>query len=316
MKKLNNKILIIVLLVLAAVFVFSRIFRASSREGNLPKELVSVDTASVTEIKIYPSSEKNKEIRLVREGKKWSAKMESRSADAELGSVLSALNNFIHLKPLRLVSKKKAKWSEFHVGDTSTRVKLFKDNEVLADLRVGKIGFSQQPGQQQFTADGVFTYVRLSDQDEVYTVQGFLESSFNRSYNDWRDKSFLRVRQEQVTKITFTYPADSGFVVEKRDKKWWVNNTEADSVKVKGYIAQLAFKNASDFADDFHPNGNSQAVIQINSSAGSLATIQAWKRITDWAVNSTHQSKVYFSSKGLESVLEKKKHFLPEAKKK
>lgn len=315
MKKLNNKILVVILVVLAALFVLSRVFRASSREGNLPKELVNVDTASVSEIRMYPNSEKNKEVRLLREGKTWTVKMDNRSAIVEKGNVLSAMMNVVHMKPLRLISKKKTKWDEFHVGDTSTQVKFMKGEEVVADLRVGKIGFNQQPGQQQFSPGGIFTYVRLSNEDEVYTVEGFLESAFNRSYNDWRDKAFLRVKQNLVTKVSFIYPADSGFVLEKRDKKWWVNNVEADSTKAKNYISQFEFKNASDFADEFQPSGNAQAVIQINGSGGNLATVQAWKRANDWAMNSTHQSKIYFSSKGLESILERKKYFLSKKKK-
>src|SRR6185369_18062230 len=107
MKKLNNKILIIVLLLLAGIFALSRIFRASSREGNLPKALLSLDTAAVTEIKIYPNAEKNKEVRLLREGKSWTIKMENRTSSAERGSVVGAMSQFSHLKPLRLISKMK-----------------------------------------------------------------------------------------------------------------------------------------------------------------------------------------------------------------
>src|SRR5437016_1378222 len=138
MKKINNKILIIILLALAAVFALSRVFRASSRESNLPKELVSLDTALITEIKIYSAKEFNKELRLVRDGKTWTVKMDNKSAAVEQGSVAGALSYFTHLKPLRLISKKKTKWNEYNVGDTSTQVKFMKGTEVLADVRVGK----------------------------------------------------------------------------------------------------------------------------------------------------------------------------------
>jgi hypothetical protein len=316
MKKLNNKILIIVLIALVAIYALSRVFRASSRESNLPKELVRLDTAAITEIKIYTAKEFNKEIRLVKEGKKWTVKSENKSANVEQGSVNSSLSQFVHLKPIRLVSKKKTKWKEYNVGDTSTQVKFMKSSEVIADLRIGRVQFDMQPGQQQFNPNSISTYVRLSDEDEVYAVEGFLESTFNKSYDDWRDKAFLRVKQNMITKVTFTYPADSGFVIEKREKIWWVNNQEADSVKVKGYLAQLEFKNATTFADDFKSTGNSQAVIQFNGAAGNLATVQVWKRSEDWVMNSTHQSNVNFSSKGLESLLERKKNFLPDVKKK
>ncbi|HLZ16013.1 MAG TPA: DUF4340 domain-containing protein [Cyclobacteriaceae bacterium] len=310
MKKLNNKILIIVLLALAGVFALSRIFRASSREGNLPQELISLDTASVTEIRVYPNAEKNKEIKLVREGKSWRVKMENNSGQVEQGSMSSALGYFTHLKPLRLVSKKKTKWEEFNVGDTSTRVKFMKGIEVLADIRIGKIGLDQQPGQQQFNPGGIFTHVRLSEEDQVYAVEGFLESSFNKRYNDWRDKTFLRLREDGVARVAFSYPADSGFVLEKKDKKWWLNDAEADSTKVKGYLLQLQHRNATTFADDVSSKGDAQVIIQFSGAEGTLATVQGWRRTDDWVMNSSHQPGIYFSSKGLEGVLERKKSFL------
>lgn len=311
MKKLNNKILIIVLLVLAGVFTLSRVFRASTRESNLRHELVNLDTAAVTEIKIYPNAEKNHEVKLIREGKNWSVQMDSRSAAVEQGAAHAAMNYFIHLKPLQMISKKKTKWKEFNVGDTSTQVKFMKGSEVLADVRIGRIGFNQQAGQQ-FNAGGVFTYVRLSDEQEVYSVEGFLESSFNKSFNDWRDKAFLRVKKDMITRVEFQYPADSGFVVEKKDKTWWVGEKVADSVKVKNFLSQLEYKNATTFADDFSPAGSANLSIQINNASGTLATVEAWKRAEDWAVTSSHQRGVYFSSKGLESVIEKRKYFLEE----
>lgn len=317
MKKLNNKILIVVLVVLASVFVLSRVFRASSREGNLPKELISIDTAVVTEIKIFPNAEKNKEVRLVREGKVWSVKMDGRSNVVEQGGAVNALAQLAHLKPLRLASKRKDRWREFNVSDTSTQVKVMKGNEVLADVRLGKIGFNQQAGQQQqFNPGSVFTYVRMSDEEEVYTVEGFLQTAFDRSYNDWRNKAFLRLKKDATTKITFTYAVDSGFVIAKREKKWWVNDSEADSVKVKGFLSQLEYKNGVTFIDDFSDNGKAQTRVEFSDGNGvALATIQAWKRNDDWAVSTSYQSGVYFSSKGLEPLLVGKKSFLPDKKK-
>jgi len=310
MKKINNKILIIVLAVLAGVFVLSRIFRSSSRESNLRKELIKIDTASVSEILLYPNVEKNKEIKLIREGKNWVVKMGNHSATAEAGSVASAMNYLVHIKPLRLITKNKSKWNEFQVSDTSTRVKVMNGSEVLADVHIGKIGFNQQPGQQQFSANGIFTYLRLSQEAEVYSVEGFLEPIFNKPYNDWRNKSFLRLKQTSITKVVFNYPADSGFVLEKKDKKWWVNMLEADSVRVNNFLSQIENKNATTFADEFTANTPPQASIQFTGNGVTMATVQAWKQAGNWAVSTSHQPGIYFSSKGLESVLERKKGFL------
>jgi len=236
MKKINNKILLLALAALAAIY-FSLKFLRGSRDTNLPEALVQVDTAAVTEIKIYPKENNFEEIRLLREGQKWTVKEKDKTSSTDHGAVSSLLASF-PAKPLQLVSKSKSKWKEYQVSDTSTQVKLLKGSSVVADFRVGGIGFLPSQGQQ-FGAGNVFTYLRNSDDAKVYTVQGFLEPVFNKVYNDWRDKTFLKVNRSEITKVDVHYPLDSGFVLEKADKKWILGKEMADSTKATSYLSQL-----------------------------------------------------------------------------
>jgi hypothetical protein len=71
MKKLNNKILIGALVGLVAVFALSRWLRAPGLESNLKKELLSLDTASINEVRIKPANYKPLEVVLKKEGNKW-----------------------------------------------------------------------------------------------------------------------------------------------------------------------------------------------------------------------------------------------------
>ncbi len=140
--------------------------------------------------------------------------------------------------------------------------------------------------------------MRLSDEDEVYTVEGFLESSFNNSFNDWRDKTLLKLNKSDITKISFRYPADSSFVLDKRDSVWFVGNEKAEPSKVEGLLNQFTSKYLNEFADGFMPSAQADVVLQIDGSAGSLATVEAWKAEPDWILTSSTQKGVYFSSKG------------------
>lgn len=314
MKSLNNKLLIGVLLGLVAVFVATRMLRNTSRTTNMKQELVSVDTSKVDQIKIYPQSQKGEELKLVKQGKVWQISSGTKSGVVAAGEANAAMNYFIKLRPLQLISRKKEKWNEYQVGDSSTHVQLLAGEKVLADVRIGRVGFNQVPGGQ-FGAGGIFTYVRLEGEDEVYSVEGFLESTFNRSLNDWRDKSFARLKDATISKITFRYPADSSFVLEKRDQKWFAGSTAADSTAVANYIRQFEFKNATTFVEDFSPTTASDAAVVFSNESGTVLTIEAWRRADDWAVMSSLQNKIYFSSKGLEGVLEKKSYFLKAEKK-
>jgi hypothetical protein len=316
MKKLNNKILFGFLIGLAAIFALSRVFRASKRQSNLRTELLKIDTAAVNKVLLFAAVEKGKEIALNREGNKWIAKKEKSTARTEQGSVNNAIATLANLKPLRLITKKKEKWNDYSVGDSGTRVQLYKGDVVLADMHVGRVGFNQS-SDGQFNPGGIFTYVRLTNENEVYAVEGFLESSFNRSYKDWRDKSFLRVTKEQITEVQFLYPADSSFVLTKKDKSWWIGSDQADSTKVNSYLSQLEFKNANDFADEFLAMGKGDVSIQLRGAPGVIANVEGWKRPTDWVLKSSWQPAVYFSSENsglVKTLFEPRKNFLIDKK--
>lgn len=321
MKKLNNKTLIIILVVLVGIFAVVRIFRTPAQQSNLKKELVSIDTAKVTEIKLSPKTEPG-EITFKREGTKWTVTKFGKEYNVDLGAASGLLSQLLNLEPEKMVSSKKEKWDEYQVGDSTTRVQAFVDGDEVANLLIGRIGFNQSPAQmqqQQFGGGGFgggFTYVRVADEDEVYTVDGFLESTFNRSLNDFRNKSLVRLKSEDITKVSCNYP-DSGFVAELRNKKWWIADVMADSNKMRSYVNQFNFKNATTFADDFTASRPADLSLVVDGASGNLATIKAWKRDTDWVFESTQQPGVFFSSAGsaiFQTLFEGKKDLLSQGR--
>jgi hypothetical protein len=318
MKKLNNKTLIIILVVLVGIFAAVRIFRTPAQRSNLKKELVSLDTASVTQIKLIPKVD-GTEITFKRQGSKWTVTKFGKEYNVDLNAATGLLSQLVGLKPQKMVSKKKEKWNDFQVGDSTTSVQVFAGSDEVANLKIGRIGFNQNPAQmqqQQYGGGGfggAFTYVRVADEDEVYTVDGFLESTFNRSLNDFRNKTLIRLKSADVTKISFNYP-DSGFVAEKRDKKWWIGTVEADSNKMKTYLNHFSIKNATSFADDFAANRPADLNLVVNGATGMLATLQAWRRENDWVIATSQQPNVYFSSEGsglFQTLFEQQKDLVP-----
>ncbi|MBY0435815.1 MAG: DUF4340 domain-containing protein, partial [Cyclobacteriaceae bacterium] len=207
MKNANNLKLIALLGGLVLIFVAIRVFRSPSLESNLPKTLATIDSTKVTAI-IIKSPRAQSEIKLARSGKRWELKSGDRTGRLEQGGAITALRSLMDLQPQRIVSKRKEKWNDFQVGDsTGTRVTVMEGDDVEADLWIGKTGFTPAPGNNgQFGGSG-FTHVRLNGENEVYTVDGFLEGQFNRGFNDWRDKRFTRLLRDSVDKIVFRYPA-------------------------------------------------------------------------------------------------------------
>ncbi|MCE2956994.1 MAG: DUF4340 domain-containing protein [Flammeovirgaceae bacterium] len=180
----------------------------------------------------------------------------------------------------------KDKWDTYQVGDGATQVSVLQDGKTT-EIFFGKSTYSQ---------GGAYTYVRLSKEDEVYAIEGFIDSHFNRTYNDWRNKTLLKLNQADISKITFNYPADSSFVLEKRDSVWFAANAKAADAKVNSYVSQLSFKTLNDFADGFSSAEKPTLTLQIESKNGVLATVQGWKNGEQWILTSSTQSGVYFSA--------------------
>ena len=291
MMKINNKVLFIALVVLVAAFVLARQFRAPALESNVRRELARLDTTLVTEVKIHPAVESG-EIRLVRSGARWKVVKENREEEAEGGSVEGMLGVLMKLDAQRMMSRKKEKWDTYAVGDSATRVMVFAGSAKKADLRIGKTGFSQGTG-----AGGAFTYVRLNDEEEVYSTEGMLDGHFNKTFNAWRNKLFLKVKKEEVARINFNYP-DSGFVMEKRDSLWYVNDQPVNDSKLSIYLSKIRFKTVSDFEDGFVPPGEAVLSIQVVPKQGAAMEVKAWpKEAGEWVLHSTLQENVYFKGK-------------------
>lgn len=296
MRKINNKILAIALLVLVAAWVLTRLFRTPTLDSNLRKELVSLDTAAVTEIRILPSNARESVIKLTRAGNKWTVEKDQKKFDADASSARNVLELMGKLQADRMVSRKKEKWESFNVGEKSTNVSFFKGTDQLANVHIGKSGFNQSTGGMY--GGGPYTYIRLSDEDEVYVVNSFLESTLNRPFSDWRDRSFLRIPKDLITKVAFTYPADSSFVIEKKDSVWVSAGRSLDKAKVEMFLGQLSSKNLNAFAEGFAPTLPAEVTISVQGASGNLGTIEAWKQPTGWTLRSSQHNDIFFSSAG------------------
>ena len=287
MKKFNNKILVLSLFALIAIFLLTKTFRSPSRESNFNTELFKVDTSKITEIRIRPQKDTLREFRLIKGKPNWSVIREDIKANAQPYLVNNLLQSLLTLKPQRVATRKKEKWDQYQLEDsTSSEVLVLSGDEKQLRLRVGK----EVSGS---------TYVRVNDEPEVYALQGYLQGQFDKRFTDWRNQSFLRIEKDRITKLTFQYPSDSGFVMEQKNKTWMIENEKLDSTKVAGYFNQIRSMDHDLFADRFVPDKDPDVTLILTSDSGGDVVVKGWKRsFSDWILNSTHQPEVYFLDRG------------------
>ncbi|MCW8799407.1 MAG: DUF4340 domain-containing protein [Desulfobacter sp.] len=242
-RKINIKLLAVVFVVLLVLAVLVEMIDIRKGSRTFKQDLVEVNADEVTSIEVDAKSAGGKPVILKKENDVWKVEANGKTYRADqsvAGSMMSQLNG---MKSKSLATTDKDRWKEFEVTDSlGTRVKLFKGSDLLADVIFGKFSYSQP---QTMTS-----YVRMADENEVYGVDGMMGMSFNRNANSFRDKTLLSSTSSNWNKLTFTYPADSSFTLEKVNDKWMIGSVTADSTSVAKYFQSITRLYDSKFAEN------------------------------------------------------------------
>ena len=241
-RKINNKLVISVLAVLLVIVVVVQLIDSKKGNRTFKSVLVEVQADEVTSVEIYPNSINGKLIKLIKENDLWKVESEGKKYNADPSTAGIMVEEINGLKPKSVAATNKESWAKFEVSDSlGTRVKLLKGSDVVADLVIGKFSYSG-PGNMT-------SYVRLVGDKEVYGVDGMLAMSFDRNLNSFRDRTIIKSNQNDWTRLTFNYPADSSFVLEKKGSKWVIGEMETDSALVEQYFSRIAGLTDGSFAD-------------------------------------------------------------------
>ena len=185
-KKINTTWLIIIFILLTGIVAFNKFYQAKKDESTFRTQFVQIDTVAVKGIFIYPRSEQGKEIKLLKNKKHWDLQNDKIKTIADSVAVRSLLSLFAVMKSVSLAGQDRTSWNDLQVTDSAgTRIKFMTDDNKIYDMIVGKFGYNQ-------SARKGLTYIRHSNEDAVYAVEGFLSLSINQGFISWRDKTFLK----------------------------------------------------------------------------------------------------------------------------
>ncbi len=287
---MSNKILAILLILFVIIAVIVYFPSGNKTERTFRTELVDVDTSAISEIIISPKSMNGDSFRIFKENSQWNVTLaNNKTAIVPREKAERLTEQILTIKPVRLAGRSKSKWSEFEVDSSATRVVVKEGNTTTLDILIGKFLF-QQPRS-------VSTYVRLSDDTDVYLVDGFLSMSFNQGADTYRENTVIKGDHQNWDQLIFNYPADSSFQMAKVDGKWMSNNRTLDSASTEKYLSQLSRLTNSSFVDDFDtqkifPNYE----LIINSSNNTIATVYGYQIDSLIVINSSMNKESYFNA--------------------
>jgi hypothetical protein len=247
-RRTDIKILAAVFMVLLAVVIISQLTGTRKSGRTFRSQLVSVEAGDVTTIEVFPKAAEGERIVLTLEDSIWMAESKGNKYLADPSLANSMIGELNALKPDRVAASGKDRWKQYQVTDSlATRVRLLKGNNLLEEMYIGKFTYSQ---------DGrMATYLRLAGDNRVYGVDGMIGMTFNRNLNAFRNRKVIQSSSSDWAKLTFTYSADSSFVLQKVNDKWMDGSEPADSASVARYFAEIASLTESSFYDGV-PSGN------------------------------------------------------------
>jgi len=99
------------------------------------------------------------------------------------------------------------------------------------------------------------TYARLADDNVVYSVDGFLSMNVNRNMDSFRSHNVVNGNKADWSRLEFTYPNDSSFVLEKQSEgKWHIGSEDANAADVDNFLNALQHLTHYKFAVQLPPS--------------------------------------------------------------
>ncbi|MCR9287084.1 MAG: DUF4340 domain-containing protein [Bacteroidetes bacterium] len=259
---MNNKTLLIIFVALLAVYGISQM-GGGKKDRSFNTELVKLDTASITRIVLYPKADDFAEVSLSRETDGWIATKGNITTKALANNVNSVLAQLDSIGVKRIAAKKPEKWAEYEVNEKEgTRLQVYAGSELLKDFIIGRFAFNQQTRQAT-------SFVRLTGEDEVFAVDGFLAMSLGQSFDAFRNKELIKLNKDDVMRLSYKI-LDNEFNLNKSGDAGWLMDGELpiDSTTMDNFINGLSTVSGTTFVDDFDP------VAKANTLQNSL-TINA-----------------------------------------
>ncbi len=304
--------------ILAFLVIITVIFTIKDKKkdpGNFKSTVVDVKAADINKIEFIPAQGEGS-YKLIKGSKdEWEVITESDKFAAQTGLVNDFLYQITKLKAKQVVARSSQKWDDYHVTDSlGSEVILYKDNDILADIVIGRMTFTQSKNPYQQYPDAL-SYIRVGDDEAVYAVEGMLKMMVSQKPDDFRDGHIVRCETQDLKNIRFIYPSDSSLILSKADTIWKIGDQKADSLNTQNYLNSIRRFVNRDFAPSNIIEGKVplyELVIEGNNM--DAIKIQAFQgEDNNHYITSTINSKTVFNldKTEFERLFKGRKYFIP-----
>jgi hypothetical protein len=303
-RRFDNKKLLYLLAGMTVILLLTIIIRIPGESATLRSKIVEFDTSEVGRILLFPKTSKDNPIEFSKHNSNWTVQQGTIISATQKGAVQNIFTEVLNLKPQSLAAVNKSKWEEFEITDSlATRVKILNNSgKILADIMVGKFTYKQvnnpYAGYNANNIQGT-SFVRLYNEKEVYGVDGFISFFFTGRFEDWRDKTFIKSNKNDITNISFSYPGDSSFTLNKKELVWYSGYKLTDSVNVADFLNTISYLDGQNIRDNFTPVMSPVYQLLIEGNNLLDFSVKCYKddKTDEYILNSSQNPNVFFTSK-------------------
>jgi hypothetical protein len=204
-------------------------FVESKREpgsGDGKDKVFSVESDKIDEITV--KTESGEQTTLKRTGTDWQI-VQPAAFQPDSAEVSGLTTNLASLEQQRVIDENPKDVAEY--GLAKPRIEIaFKADGQEKKLLIGRK-----------TPTGTDLYAKLGDQPRVFLISSYLDSTFNKTTFDLRDKTVLKLDRDKIDALTITMPAHP-VRVAKRDGEWRLAapvDARADFTTVDGLVSRI-----------------------------------------------------------------------------
>ena len=293
-----------ILVALGLIYVAIQFFGSPSRSKSFKEKLVEIDTAKVTRLVF---SKAGTTLEVLKDGVEWKVKQESKEFLADKQKVKGALSTLLTIIPSRIVSNNPDKWRDFQVDSTGIQVIAYEGDKKTLDLIIGRF---EMNNQREF-----LTYVRLSEDKNVYSADNFMSFSLSQESKHFRNNRLARLTRDSIQNVLFNY-GDNSFTLSKTNNKWQIDGVVTDSTATVNFLRDISFLTNINFVDKPDEENSTDLTTVLIRSSESTDPVEIKALPSNeykWIFNSSQNPTEYFADSILtKKVLKTKEYFLSE----
>ncbi|MDC7124526.1 MAG: DUF4340 domain-containing protein, partial [Spirochaetales bacterium] len=277
MNKLKEYREYIILIGISVILLLYIIFRTA---GNMNYKLPETDVVDYKTINRITIEGSDVNLDFTKTDDSWFIQPENWQADStNLIAIAKAMGD-LNIADLISTSNN----PEIYNLDESNRIKVsvYKDNDLLREIFVGKV-----------SATGIYTYIQLPGDDNVYSVRGNLPSRV-KDKKSMRDKKFVSIPRDSIQKMTLrTNGGDTKTVIKStEDDNWSSKDFEAVSDDIKSAVNVLDPLRCKDFIYD-DVSDAAKWTIDILTNDGTTS-LKIWPKTEDNSYIAQYSVNGYF----------------------